>query len=180
MAILHRATVLPSKQELVETWLDRQPWGGSGDLETIGSYRFDDPHGAVGVEAILVRRGGRVLQVPMTYRGAPLEEADEHLIATIDHSVLGMRWVYEAAWDPVAVGCFMRALTGHQQQAALEIDDGSELVGEREPDVRVRRQSGSTPAAGHLRIAEVLRERLDGFELLVATWAGGEAVVAVR
>ena len=52
MAILHRATVLPSKLELVETWLNRQLWGGSGELETVGSYRFDDPQGAVGVEAI--------------------------------------------------------------------------------------------------------------------------------
>ena len=180
MAILHRATVLPSKQELVETWLDRQPWGGSGELETIGSYRFDDPQGAVGVEAILVRRAGRVLQVPLTYRGAPLEGADEHLITTMDHSVLGVRWVYEAAGDPVALECFTRALAGQQEQATLEIYDGDELVGEREPDVRVRRQCGSTPAVADVRIAEVLTERLDGFELLVATWSGGEAVVAAR
>ena len=180
MAILHRATVLPSKEELVETWLDRQPWGGSGELETIGCYRFDDPQGVVGVEAILVRRAGRVLQVPLTYRGEPLEGADEHLIATMNHSVLGMRWVYEGARDPVAVECFMRALAGQQAQATLELYDGDELVGEREPNVRVRRYSGSTPAVGDLRIAEVPSERLDGFELLVATWSGGEAVVAVR
>ena len=180
MAVLHRATVQPSKQELVEAWLDRQSWGGSGELQTIGSYRFDDPQGAVGVEAILVRRQGRVLQVPMTYRGAPLAGADEHLMATMDHSVLGMRWVYEAARDPVAVGCFSRALAGQQEQATLDVYDGDVLVGEREPDVRVRRRFGSTAAARALRIAEVLSERLDGFELLVATWSGGEAVVAVR
>ena len=180
MAILHRATVVPSKQELVETWLDRQPWGGSGELEMIGSYRFDDPQGAVGVEAILVRRAGRVLQVPLTYRGAPLEGADEHLITTVDHSVLGMRWVYEAPGDPVAVACFTRALAGQQEQATLKLYDGDELVGEREPDVRVHRLSGSTGAPGDLRIAEVLSQSLDGFELLLATWSGGEAVVAVR
>ena len=132
------------------------------------------------MEAILVRRAGRVLQVPLTYRGAPLEGADEHLITTMDHSVLGVRWVYEAAGDPVALECFTRALAGQQEQATLEIYDGDQLVGEREPDVRVRRRSGSTPAVGDLRIAEVLSERLDGFELLVATWSGGEAVVAAR
>ena len=180
MAILHRATVTPSKRELVEAWLDQQPWGGAGELETTGSYRLDDPEGEVGVEALLVRRAGRLLHVPMTYRGAPLGGAKAHLMGTMHHSVLGSRWVYEAIADPVAVGCFTRALAGEQDQAALEVYDGEELVARREPDVRVRRQSGSAPTAGDLRLAQVLGEELDGVERLVATWSDGEAVVAVR
>lgn len=180
MAILHRATVTPSKRELVETWLDRQPWSGSGDIETIGSYRFDDPEGAVGVEAILVRRAGRLLHVPMTYRGSPLDGAEAHLIGTMHHSVLGRRWIYEAIGDPVAVGCFKRALAGRQDQATLEVYEGGELVARREPDVRIHRSSGSTAAVGDLRLAQVLGEPLDGFDRLVAKWSEDEAVVAVR
>ena len=120
MAILHRATLTPSKRELATAWLDGQPWGGSGELEIIGSY-VDNPEGEVGVEALLVLRAGRRLHVPMTYRGAPLVGAEAHLIGTMDHSVLGTRWAYEAIGDPVAVACFTRALEGQQDQATLEL-----------------------------------------------------------
>jgi len=183
MAILHRATLTPTKPALVEAWLDRQPWGGDGALEVIGSYRFDDPAGAVGVEAILVRRGGRVLHVPLTYRGAPLDGAEDSLVGTVAHSVLGTRWVYEGAGDPVAVGCFTRALAGEQEQAALELYEGEELVARPEPAVRLQRRPGAAATAGDLRLAGVLAdpaEAPDGAELLVATWSDGEAVVAVR
>ena len=44
---------------------------------------------------------GPVYQVPMTYRGMPLDGADAFLIGTTDHSVLGRRWVYDACGDPV-------------------------------------------------------------------------------
>ncbi|MGH3728656.1 MAG: maltokinase N-terminal cap-like domain-containing protein [Micromonosporaceae bacterium] len=180
MAILHRATVRPTKPELVLSWLDRQPWGGAGEIDVIGSYRFDDPDGEVGVEAILIRRAASVLHVPMTYRGAPLVDARAQLIGTMHHSVLGKRWIYEATSDPVAVGCFTRALSGHQEQATLDLYEGGELVARREPVVRVRCQPGSAPTPGDLRLATVLGEPLDGREQLVATWPGGEAVVAAR
>lgn len=81
---------------------------------------------------------------------------------------------------PVAVDCFTRALAGRQDQATLEVYEGNELVAQREPDVRIRRDSESAPAPGDLRLAHVLGEKLDGVERLVATWSDGEAVVAVR
>lgn len=180
MAILHRATVTPTKSELVESCLDRQPWAGAGEIETIGSYRFDDPEGQVGVEAILVRRAGRILQVPMTYRAAPLADAQAHLIGTMDHSALGPRWIYEAATDPVAVDCFTRALMGEQQQATLQVYDGDELVAVRDPVVRIRREAGGPGSVGEVRLAQVLGDELDGAERLVATWSDGEEIVAVR
>jgi hypothetical protein len=180
MAILHRATVTPTKRDLVERWLDGQPWGGSGEIEMIGSYRFDDPEGAVGVEALLVRRAGRQLHVPLTYRGAPLDGAQEHLIGTMDHSVLGARWIYEAAGDPVALACFTRALAGQQHQATLELYEDDALVAHPEPNVRIHRQSGSAAVPGNLRLAQVLSDNLDGVERLVAAWSDGKAVVAAR
>ena len=45
MAILHRATITPTKLELAAAWLDRQGLGGGGHVELAGSYRFDDPPG---------------------------------------------------------------------------------------------------------------------------------------
>ncbi|WP_127481101.1 CG0192-related protein [Nocardioides pantholopis] len=180
MAIVHRATLTPTKPEIVTAWLDRQPWGRSGEVDVIGGYRLDDPDGAVGVESLLVRRDSSVLQVPLTYRDAPLTGAEGHLIGTAEHSVLGTRWIYEAGGDPVAVGCFLRALAGDQEQAVVEVYDGGELVGRRDPVVRIRRVLGSAAGAGDLRLAEVLGETLDGREQLVATWPDGQAVVAVR
>lgn len=42
---------------------------------------------------------GRVLHVPLTYRGAPHPDAD--LITTMHHTVLGDRWVYDGCTDPI-------------------------------------------------------------------------------
>ena len=39
--------------------------------------------------------------MPVTYRDAPLPGADAWLIGTMDHSVLGKRWVYDGVGDPV-------------------------------------------------------------------------------
>ena len=55
MALFHRATLAPTKGELIATWAPTQPWGPSpdGPIEVIGSYRFDDPDGRVGIETHL-------------------------------------------------------------------------------------------------------------------------------
>lgn len=191
MAILHRATLTPTKAELVAAWLDRQPAldqspAGSGEVEVIGSYRFDDPEGEVGVEALLVRRGDAVLHVPLTYRGAPLDGVEP--VGTLDHSVLGPRWVYLADADPVGRACFERALAGEQEEAVMEVHQDGVVVERREPVVRVRREAGDAVGSGEAadgkprapRLELVLGEELAGSERLVATWPGGEAVVAAR
>lgn len=189
MAIIHKATVTPSKRDLVTGWLEGQTWAGSGELEVVGSYRFDDPEGEVGVEAILLRRGDVLLHVPLTYRGTPLAGADAHLVGTMEHSVLGARWVYDAVGDPVAMDCFVRALRGEQEQAHLEIWDGDNIVERREPPVRVRVEPGRPALAvpgtetvavegGRLAVARVIGDELDGERRLVAEWSDGGGVVA--
>jgi hypothetical protein len=86
MALFHQATVTPTKADLIAQWAPTQPWGPSASvsastsasasaLKVIGSYRFDDPDGRVGMEATLVAVDGTVLQVPLTYRDEPLEGA---------------------------------------------------------------------------------------------------------
>src|SRR5690349_21374341 len=99
MALLHKATVTPTKLELLAGWLPGRRWhqSASGELERVAAFRFDDPAGAVGIETMLVRFGdGPVHHVPLTYRDAPLPGCDNWLIGTAEHSVLGKRWVYDA------------------------------------------------------------------------------------
>lgn len=128
MALLYQAELRPSKIELIAGWAPTQPWftdvtGAS--LTSVGSFRFDDPDGEVGIETILVRaRDGPVVQVPLTYRGAPLVGGEAWLIGTMQHSVLGQRWVYDATGDPVYLKAVaMAAVTGGTQaEQYLEID----------------------------------------------------------
>src|SRR5262245_24048391 len=94
MAIFHRATITPTKEELITAWAPSQPWGpAAGDaIEVLGSYRFDDPEGRVGMETFLFGVGGDLFQVPLTYRDAPLDGGESALITQMSHSVLGNRW----------------------------------------------------------------------------------------
>jgi hypothetical protein len=126
MALVHRATLSPSKQELVAAWLPGRPWAAGIEITTkVAEYRFDDPAGEVGVETILFAADdGTTVQVPLTYRGAPLDGADDHLIGTTDHSVLGPRWVYDGCIDPVWATTLTTAILtgGTQVQMYLEQD----------------------------------------------------------
>jgi Maltokinase N-terminal cap domain len=178
MAIIHEAQLDPTKPALLEAWLDRQAWGGSGPVELVGGYRFDDPAGEVGVEGLVVRRGDRALHAALTYRAAPLEGADEHLVCTLEHSVLGTRWVYEASHDPVGLACFVRALRGEQQQASVEVWRDGAFVAHREPLVRVTREGQVPVDPGTLVLAGDLADEPEGAVRLVATWDCGSAVVA--
>ncbi len=110
MAIFHVATLTPSKAELIADWIPTQPWGpGGGDsIEQIGSFHFDDPEGRVGMETHLVQANGTVYMVPLTYRDAPLDDAEHALIGHMEHSALGTRWVYDGLRD----GRYLMLLAG--------------------------------------------------------------------
>jgi len=173
MAIVHSsATIRPTKRELLETVL-------GGSVEVLGSYRFDDPAGEVGVEAFVVRRGEQLRHVVFTYRGAPLEADDARLVSTMEHSELGPRWVYDGTTDPVAVDCFRRALLGEQDQAALEMWEEGRPVGTREPTVRLSatQQPSAEGRSVHI-VLDLDDSSAAGGPALLAAWAEGEAVVA--
>jgi hypothetical protein len=190
VAIIHpNSTISPTKLELLAAWLPSRSWAGPGAVEKVTSYRFDDPEGEVGVEAIVVRVGDLLLHAPLTYRAASLAGAEEHLITTMQHTALGERWVYDAAGDPVAVACFARALRGEQAQAEMELWEDGAVVGHRDSPVRLRVEQGAPSAApgdaevlevdgGRLCIARTIGTGLDGERRLVAGWADGEGVVA--
>jgi hypothetical protein len=122
MARFHVATITPTKSELIAKWAPTQPWGLAADvrIEVIGSYRFDDPDGRVGMETHLVTAGDTLLQIPLTYRDEPLEGADDALIVEMQHSVLGTRWVYDGLRDPrLVVMLAAVAMTGQGEALGL-------------------------------------------------------------
>lgn len=99
MAQIYNAELSPSKNQVLATVLGTD----EADIEKLASYRFDDPAGQIGMEVHIVRTpDGSVLQVPLVYRPEPLEDAEEdELITTMEHSVLGTRYVYLGMSDPV-------------------------------------------------------------------------------
>jgi hypothetical protein len=145
MALLYKAQLVPSKLELVAAWAPKQRWfAGETDaaFASVASFRFDDPAGEVGVETLLVRAGGGpVLQVPLTYRNDEVVGAEHFLIGTLEHSVLGKRWVYDATGDPIYLGELARAaLTGGSQVEEHYEIDGTEV---RKDPTAIVRGSGS-------------------------------------
>ena len=149
MGIVHKATLSPSKQELVESWLPTRSWAdGHRIAEKVAEYRLDDPAGEVGVETILWRtEDGTVLQTPLTYRAAPLAGAEEHLIGTTEHSVLGRRWAYDGCGDPVwAATLAAGILTGAQQSQMYFEDDGRRIDIPPRMQVRGSGGDGDVPA----------------------------------
>jgi len=126
MALFHRATITPTKAELIADWAPTQPWGPSSadPIGVIGSYRFDDPDGRVGMETHLVTAGEAVLQVPLTYRDEPLGGAEDALITEMQHSVLGTRWVYDGLRDPLFVTMLAAvAMTGQGEAVGMAVYD---------------------------------------------------------
>lgn len=143
MALLHKATLTPSKRELMDAWLPTRPWatGDAADLRPVGAYRFDDPDGEVGLEGFLLGGvDGSVLHLPLTYRAAPLEGGEQHLVGTCEHSVLGPRWVYDGCADPV----FVRALAATVLTGGTESEQFFEVDGRRE----VRESSATVVGSG--------------------------------
>lgn len=139
MARFHIATLTPTKPELLASWIPTQPWCPSvgAPIELIGSYRFDDPDGSVGMEAHLVTVGDTVLHVPLTYRDEPLEGADEAFVAEMNHSVLGTRWIYDGLGDPLFVTMLTGfALTGQGEALGMARHEGHWYVAPSK--VRVR------------------------------------------
>jgi hypothetical protein len=156
MAILHDATITPGKRDLMKGWLPSRSWF-DGDLarKPHAAFRFDDPDGEVGIECFLLGpedgSSAPTYLIPMSYRGAPLEGAEEHLIGTTDHSVLGPRWVYDGCADPVAVSAILSAILTGGHQAELTMEQDGEIV-RFDPTCRV---SGSGTASAGVRVSSV-------------------------
>ena len=146
MALLHEATISPRKDELVGPWLRTRPWwDGEAEHAPVGSFRLDDPAGEVGMECFLFgSASGSTLFVPVTYRGAPLPGLEASLLGTMEHSVLGTRYVYDACADPVFVATVLDTIRSGGRQADLRLmrADGTEV--DREPNATAKGEGIST------------------------------------
>src|SRR5689334_18382380 len=165
MAIFHRATITPTKAELIAAWAPGQPWAPSDAeaIDVIGSYRFDDPDGRVGMETHLVNAGRVLLQVPLTYRDEPLDDGGDAFVTEMQHSVLGTRWVYDGLRDPQFVLMLAGvAMTGQGEALGLAQYEGRWYIAPS----NVRIQGGGW---------SLERVPVDGFEL--ASDDGGPAVL---
>jgi hypothetical protein len=136
MAVIHKTTMTPGKLELLAAWLPARPWyigtARGPELTKAGGFRLDDPRGEVGIEFMVVTdtSGGRPYSyhLPLSYRGAPLDGADQALIGTSEHGVLGRRWVYDGTHDSVLVAQLLALVQGRaepQAQSATDTPDPS-------------------------------------------------------
>lgn len=134
------ATTTPEFRDFLPTWLSAQRWyvgppGATPVLERIGGLRFADPAGEVGIETWLLRdtAGERpvLYQVPLSYRGAPLPGAEDALLAQVRHSEHGMRWVYDAAHDPVAARVLLDTVLGEATVVSDDLSGTGRATGHR-------------------------------------------------
>ncbi|MGW0494542.1 maltokinase N-terminal cap-like domain-containing protein [Streptomyces sp. NPDC003007] len=131
MAVIHDTTLEPSKLDLLTSWLPSRPWyrGGAAEpeLTKAGGFRLDDPRGEVGIEFIVATDTGgprpTTYLVPLTYRGAPLEGSEQALVGTMEHGVLGRRWVYDGCRDAVLIGQLTALIEGRAQAQDQNLSD---------------------------------------------------------
>lgn len=161
MSVIFETTMAPTKRELMAAWLPDQEWfaGNAAPLlRVVGGFRLDDPAGEVGMEMILVLDEAPkvpvLYHVPLSYRGAELAGAEDYLLGTSEHGVLGTRWIYDASGDPVWQEQ-VRALVAGEVQAQHQNDSNVS-----EPAVSVVR--GSFAGEARQPRAVVVRRPLAG------------------
>ncbi len=179
MALLHHATLTPTKKELLDAWLPSQDWAaGLRELTVVGGYRLDDPAGEVGMEGLVLRGADDTfVHVPLTYRAAPLEGAERHLVGTLEHSALGTRWAYDAEGDPVwQATATATVLAGGSGAEEYFVVDGVRET--REPLVAVSGSGGDVadPVAVPVHL---VGQAPEADAELTGRWAGGEGVLVV-
>lgn len=182
MAIIYKAELNPSKAEMLTAWLDRRSEVPAGETAPVASYRFDDPAGIVGIEGHIVRRGEYFVHAPVTYRPEPLPGEQAHLVAEMEHSVLGHRYVYDARFDPVAVAVFQAALRGQAEPTQMDFYNADNTFDRSQPTsatiALVGPQAEQTSALDTVVVLDTHpteSESLVDVPVLRVSWADGAA-----
>lgn len=184
MAILHKATLTPTKIEVVAAWLPQQDWfdGDVTGLAPAATFRLDDPDGEVGIESMLLATSEGEWYVPVTYRAEPLDGGAAHLIGVMEHSVLGTRYVYDAAGDPVFLDVVRATIEGAGREADLQRDRGDGTTEPVEKSMTARGTGGEGVDVVLERRPQPATEAdlAEGSGALLGERAGGEPIVLVR
>ena len=164
------ATLTPMFEDFLPAWVARQRWyrgkhaAATPRLRRVTGIRWQDPLGEVGLEDhILVDDSGPepiVYQVPLSYRAEPVPFLEHALVATVEHSELGTRHIYDATHDPVFADVLLREMyTEHEVPAA-----------------RARRVGAAGPAPA-LASSRVLTGEQSNTSIIVETHRGGRPVI---
>ena len=158
MAIFHSSTNTPSKLDIITAWIGDQGWGPTAGaaLDLVGSFHLEDPEGEVGMQVHLVHGEGDLFQVPLTYRATRVPGLEPAFLSTMEHSVLGTRFVYDGLGDHRFVSVFAGvAACGYGQTLGFVQHKG-----------RWEAWPESTPIQGYGQVAG--RVMVDGFKAVPA------------
>lgn len=179
MGIVHPGSELtPSKAELLEVWLPRRKWWPQDAPVPAfqANFRLDDPAGEVGIETFLLPVGDQIVQVPLTYRSAPLEGGE--LVGEMEHSALGHRWIYDGPSDPVYVAETTATIREGRGEVTMLRPDGTAIP--RRPFTASVHGSGSGEGTLHVPRIVGIDAPSDATGILTATWTehAGPVVLA--
>ena len=104
---------------------------------------------------MLIASAGTVYHVPVTWRAHELAEGS--LIGTLEHSLLGTRYCYDAPTDPVYVAELVRVIREGDEDADI-VPAGSEQPNEPTIDVVGSGVTAGVDAIGQVRLVRDHRE----------------------
>lgn len=108
IAKIYKTQLNPTKTHIVNRLI------GTGDL--YASWRLLDRGGEVGIESLVcLAAAGELYQIPLTYRARKI--SDDTTLLTLEHGVLGCRWVSPMTKDRVAIGELLDTVLGQEQGA---------------------------------------------------------------
>lgn len=127
MAIIHKATLSPSKLELIADYLPKQPWFiRRANRSWWAPTALTIPPVKSESKPTSSQPATASTRFPSATAATSLAGANDWLIGTMDHSVLGKRWVYDACADPVYIKALATAILTGQKEAEQFVDGESQ------------------------------------------------------